>query len=60
MDMQKILTYLVILIAAAIALIFTMDAAVGIFGRFILMDVLFILGAVCLLWQGIETALELR
>jgi len=60
MDIQKILTYLVILVAALIALAFVMDAAVGIFGRNIAMDVLFIVGAAFLLWQGVETALELR
>jgi hypothetical protein len=60
MEFQKILTYLAILAAASILLIFALDAAAGIFGRNIAMDVLFILGASFLLWQGVETALELR
>lgn len=60
MDMQKILTYLAILVAAAVLLMFLLDAAAGIFGRNIAMDVLFIIGAAFLLWQGVETALELR
>lgn len=60
MDMQKILTYLAILIAAAVLLMFLMDAVAGIFGRNIAMDVLFIIGAAFLLWQGVETAMELR
>jgi len=60
MDMQKILTYLAILVAAAVLLIFLLDAVAGIFGRNIAMDVLFIIGGAFLLWQGVETALELR
>lgn len=60
MDMQKVMTYLTILIAAAVLLIFSLDAAAGIFGRYIAMDVLFILGAAALLWQGVETVMELR
>lgn len=60
MELQKIMTYLVILSAAAVLLVFLLDAVAGIFGRNIAMDVLLILGAGCLLWQGVETAMELR
>jgi hypothetical protein len=60
MELQKIMTYLAILTASVVLLMFIMDAAAGIFGRNIAMDVLFIIGAGFLLWQGVETAMELR
>jgi threonine/homoserine/homoserine lactone efflux protein len=60
MELDKLITYLAIGIAGLVLLIFALDLAAGIFGRFIAMDVLFILGAAFLLWQGIETILELR
>jgi hypothetical protein len=37
-----------------------LDLAAGIFGRNIGMDIMFILGSAFLLWQGVETMLELR
>ena len=60
MEIDKIITYSAIGIAGLVLLIFLLDLAAGIFGRYIAMDVLFILGAGFLLWQGIETILELR
>lgn len=60
MGLNKILTYVAISIAGIVALIFGLDLAVGIFGRYIAMDVLFLLAAAFLLWQGVETILELR
>jgi hypothetical protein len=47
-------------VSGIVFLIFGLDLAVGIFGRLIPMDILFILAAAFLLWQGIETILELR
>jgi hypothetical protein len=41
-------------------LIFLLDAALGILGRNLLLDILFLLGAGLVLWQGIETTRELR
>jgi threonine/homoserine/homoserine lactone efflux protein len=60
MEIDKLITYSSIGVAGLVLLIFLLDLAAGIFGRLIVMDVLFILGAAFLLWQGIETALELR
>jgi hypothetical protein len=60
MGLNKIITYMAIAIAGIVALVFGLDLAVGIFGRLMAMDILFILAAVFLLWQGIETILELR
>ncbi len=60
MGLNKVMTYAAIAIAGIVALIFTLDLAVGIFGRLMVMDILFILAAVLLLWQGIETMLELK
>ena len=60
MEIDKFITYSAIGVAGLVILIFLLDLAAGIFGRYIAMDVLFILGAAFLLWQGIETILELR
>jgi len=60
MGLDKIITYSAIAIAGIVCMIFVLDLAVGIFGRLIAMDILFILAAAFLLWQGIETILELR
>ncbi len=60
MEINKLITYGAIAIAGLICLIFLLDLAAGIFGRLIVMDILFIIGGAFLLWQGIETALELR
>ena len=60
MGLNKVMTYAAIAIAGIVALIFSLDLAVGIFGRLMVMDIMFILAAALLLWQGIETILELR
>ena len=60
MGLNKIITYAAIAVAGIVFLIFGLDLAGGIFGRWIAMDILFILAAAFLLWQGIETILELR
>lgn len=60
METEKVITYSAIGIAGIVMLVFLLDLAVGIFGQYIAMDVLFILGAAFLMWQGIETILELR
>ena len=60
MGLPKILTYAAMAVAGIVCLIFALDLAVGIFGRYIAMDVLFILAAAFLLWQSVETMLELR
>lgn len=60
MEFSKILTFSAIGVAGVVALVFLLDLAAGIFGRHVAMDVLFILGSAFLLWQGVETILELR
>jgi threonine/homoserine/homoserine lactone efflux protein len=60
MQTEKVITYAAIGIAAIIVLIFLLDLVVGIFGQYIAMDILFILGGAFLLWQGVETILELK
>jgi arginine exporter protein ArgO len=61
METHKLLCYIAMGIAALVCLIFLADAALGILGRqSILLDVMFIIGAAFVLWQGFETARELR
>ncbi len=61
MELDKVITYAAIAVAGIVCLVFVLDLAAGIFGeRHIAMDILFILGAGFLLWQGVETVLELR
>jgi hypothetical protein len=60
MGIDKMVTYGAIAVAGIVCLIFVLDLAFSIFGRLIVMDILFILAAAFLLWQGIETVLELR
>jgi hypothetical protein len=60
MEIDKLITYSAIGIAGLVLLIFLLDLTAAIFGRYIAMDILFIIGAGFVLWQGIETILELR
>ena len=60
MRTEKLITYLAMGVAGLICLLFLLDLVAGVFGRNTVMDVLFILGAAFLLWQGVETILELR
>jgi hypothetical protein len=60
METEKVITYSAIGVAGLIVLIFLLDLVAGIFGRYVAMDILFILSGAFLLWQGVETILELR
>lgn len=64
MGINKIVTYVAVGGASVVALIFGLDLAFGMLspstGRLIAMDVLFLLAAAFVIWQGIETMLELR
>jgi dolichyl-phosphate-mannose--protein O-mannosyl transferase len=60
MDTPKVLCYAAMIVAALVCLIFVLDAALGVLGRNILLDILFILGAGFVIWQAIETSRELR
>lgn len=60
MEINKMLCYAAIGIAGLVTLIFLLDAALGLLGRVsLILDILFIIGGVCVLWQGLETAREL-
>jgi hypothetical protein len=60
MEIDKVITYSAIGVAGLVCLLFLLDLTAGIFGRNVGMDILFIMGAGFLLWQGVETMLELR
>ncbi len=61
METEKVLCYVAMAVAGLVCLIFLLDATLGVLGRAsIVLDILFILGAAFVLWQGIETARELR
>jgi len=60
MELPKLLCYTAMGIAGLTALIFILDAAVGVLGRNILLDIFFIIGAAFVIWQGFETSRELR
>jgi hypothetical protein len=61
METQKLLCYIAMGIAALVCLIFLLDAALSILGRqSLILDIMFILGAAFVLWQGFETSRELR
>src|SRR3954465_4376427 len=59
MEIQKVFTYVATAIAGLIGLIFLLDAALGVLGRNLVLDVLFIIAAAFVVWQGGETAQEL-
>jgi dolichyl-phosphate-mannose--protein O-mannosyl transferase len=60
METEKVLTYAAMIVAGLVCLIFLLDAVFGVVGRNIVLDVMFILGGACILWQGVETAREFR
>jgi hypothetical protein len=60
METSKVLCYVAMAVAGLVCLIFLLDAALGLLGRNILLDVLFIFGGAFVLWQGFETTRELR
>ncbi len=61
MEINKILCYAAIVIAGLVTLIFLLDATMGLLGRIsLVLDILFIIGGACVLWQGLETAREMN
>ena len=61
MESEKILCYISMGVAALVAVIFLMDAILGLLGgQSLVLDIMFILGAAFVLWQGFETTRELR
>lgn len=60
METEKVLTYAAMIIAGLVCLIFVLDLALKVMGRNIVLDILFILGSVAVIWQGFETSREFR
>ncbi len=62
MATEKILCMTAIVIAGLLALVFLLDVALGVpFGKAsIVFDILVLLGASFILWQGVETYKEFR
>jgi len=60
METQKILCYGSMIVAGLVCLIFLLDLALKIFHRNLVLDILFIIGAAFVLWQGFETSREFR
>lgn len=60
MEWSKLLTWLAMVVAGLVCLVFVLDLAAGVLGRNIVLDILFLLGGALVLWQGIETVRELR
>ncbi len=59
MNTEKRLTLAVLIVAGLVALLFVLDLALAIpFGRQIVMDILFLIVAAFLIWQGVETYRE--
>ena len=61
MELEKLMTYLAVVVAGLMTLVFLLDLALGMpFGRIsIPLDVLFLIGGGFILWQGVETIREL-
>ena len=61
MEINKVLCYAAIVIAGLVTLIFLLDATLGLLGRIsLVLDILFIIAGTFVLWQGLETAREMR
>ena len=60
METEKVLTYAAMIVAGLVGLIFLLDATLKVLGRNIVLDILFILGAAFVIWQGYETSREFR
>jgi hypothetical protein len=61
METEKLLCYGAMGIAGLVAVLFLLDIVAQIFGgQSMILDIMFIVGAAFVLWQGFETARELR
>lgn len=60
METEKVLTYAAMIVAGLVCLIFVLDLALAVLGRNVMLDVLFIVGGACVIWQGFETSREFR
>jgi hypothetical protein len=60
METQKVLCYGAMIVAGLVCLIFLLDLALKLFNRNVMLDIMFIIGALFVLWQGFETSREFR
>jgi uncharacterized membrane protein len=61
METEKLLCFGAMGAAGLVALIFLLDIILGVLGgQSMVLDIMFILGAAFVLWQGFETSRELR
>jgi hypothetical protein len=60
MEISKVLTYTATGVAGLVCLVFLLDLGLAVLGRNLILDILFILGSAFVIWQGVETARELR
>ena len=60
MELEKLLTYAAMIVAGLVCLIFALDLGLSVLGRNLVLDILFIVGGLFVLWQGFETSRELR
>jgi hypothetical protein len=61
METEKVLCYGAMGAAGLVAVIFVLDLTIGMLGgQSMILDIMFILGAAFVLWQGFETTRELR
>jgi uncharacterized membrane protein len=61
METEKVLCYVAMAVAGLVLLIFLADIALKVLGgASLVLDILFILGAALVLWQGFETSREFR
>ena len=60
METEKVLTYAAMIVAGLVGLIFLLDGTLKILNRNIVLDILFLLGAAFVIWQGYETSREFR
>ena len=60
METEKVLTYAAMIVAGLVCLIFLLDATLKLLGQNLVLDILFIIGGIFILWQGYETSREFR
>ena len=61
MEIEKLLCYAAMGVASVVAILFLLDIVAQVFGgQSLVLDIMFILGAAFVLWQGFETSRELR
>ena len=61
MEIEKVLCYTAMAVAGVVAILFLLDIVAQVFGgQSLVLDIMFILGAAFVLWQGFETSRELR